>query len=81
MVGFWLSAGAHAEVAGRVNFVSGEVTAIQPDNSKRLLARGDSVNSGERLETGDSGRIQLRLNDGGFLALQPKTVFSLDSYS
>jgi hypothetical protein len=81
MVGFWLSAGAHAEVAGRVNFVSGEVTAIQPDNSKRLLARGDSVNSGERLETGDSGRIQLRLTDGGFLALQPKTVFSLDSYS
>lgn len=80
MIGFWLTGLAWGETAGRVNFVSGDVAAVKPDNTRRMLARGDMVNSGERLETGGKARVQIRFTDGSFLALQPNTVFSLDTY-
>ena len=81
MVAFWLTGLAHGETAGRVNFVTGEAVAVKPDNTRRILTRGDLVNSGERLETGDKARIQIRFTDGSFIALQPNTTFSLDTYT
>ncbi|PTQ88882.1 FecR domain-containing protein [Agitococcus lubricus] len=80
MVAAFVSGHALADVAGRVNFVSGEVSAVASDGSRRSLAKGDLVNSGERLETG-KGRLQIRFTDGSFLSLQPNTVFGLESYS
>lgn len=75
-----LSGQALADTAGRVSFVTGEVAAISNDGGKRLLNKGDLVNSGERLETG-KGRVQIRFTDGSFVSLQPNTVFGLDNYS
>lgn len=80
LIGFLLSGLAWGETAGRVNYVSGEVVAVKADNTRRVLSKGDAVNSGERLETGERSRIQIRFTDGGFLSLQPNTVFSLDTY-
>ena len=71
---------AIAEVAGRVTFVSGQVTAISNDGSKRVLNRGELLNSGERLETG-TGRLQIRFTDGSLMSLQPNAVFGLDNYA
>ncbi len=79
-VGLLLTGQALAETAGRVNFVVGEVSAISSDGSRRILGRGDLVNSGERLETG-KGRLQIRFTDGSFVSLQPNTVFGLDNYT
>ena len=75
-----LSAQAIADVAGRVNFVSGKVEAIAADGSRRTLTKGELVNSGERLET-NKGRVQIRFTDGSFISLQPNTVFGLDNYA
>lgn len=70
---------ALAENAGRVSFVSGSVTAATPDGQSRTLSKGDVINGGDRISTG-SGRIQLRFTDGGFVSLQPNTVFGVDQY-
>lgn len=75
-----LSGQAIAEVAGRVNFVSGKVEAIATDGTRRTLAKGELVNSGERLET-NTGRVQIRFTDGSFISLQPNTVFALNNYA
>ena len=79
-VGLLLTGQVLAETAGRVNFVVGEVSAISSDGSRRVLGRGDLVNSGECLETG-KGRLQIRFTDGSFISLQPNTVFGLDNYA
>jgi hypothetical protein len=80
MVAMTVSGAALAETAGRVNFVTGGVVAVNSDGSKRTLTRGDFVNSGERIET-NKGRVQIRFTDGSFLSLQPDTVFGVDSYT
>ncbi|MCB1660595.1 MAG: hypothetical protein KDI39_20435, partial [Pseudomonadales bacterium] len=62
-----------ADIAGRVNFVSGKVQAVTADGTRRNLVKGELVNSGERLET-NTGRVQIRFTDGSFISLQPNTV-------
>ena len=69
-----------ADIAGRVNFVSGKVQAVTADGTRRNLVKGELVNSGERLET-NTGRVQIRFTDGSFISLQPNTVFNLDQYA
>jgi len=80
LIAYTLSGTALADVAGRVNFVSGNVEVIATDGSRRALVKGELVNSGERLET-NRGRVQIRFTDGSFISLQPNTVFGLDKYS
>ena len=80
LIAYTLSGTALADVAGRVNFVSGNVEAVATDGSRRTLVKGELVNSGERLET-NRGRVQIRFTDGSFISLQPNTVFGLDKYS
>jgi len=79
-IGCILSGTSLADVAGRVNFVSGNVQAVSADGSRRALVKGELVNSGERLET-NRGRVQIRFTDGSFISLQPNTVFGLDKYN
>ncbi|MCC2638523.1 MAG: hypothetical protein K0Q68_2242 [Moraxellaceae bacterium] len=74
-----LSGPALAEVAGRVSFVSGDAIASGADGNSRVLKRGDIINGGDRITT-RAGRLQLRFTDGGFVSLQPNTVFGVDEY-
>ncbi len=71
---------AMAEMAGRVNFVMGTVSAISVDGTKRTLSKSDLVYGGDRLET-DKGRLQIRFTDGSFMSFQPNTIFRLDRYN
>lgn len=74
-----VSGQALGETAGKVSFVIGNVTASSPDGTSRSLRRGDAINGGDRIET-RGGRLQIRFSDGGFVALQPNTVFGVDQY-
>jgi len=74
-----VSGQALGETAGKVSFVIGNVTASTPDGQSRSLRRGDAINGGDRIET-RGGRLQIRFSDGGFVALQPNTVFGVDQY-
>ena len=80
MVATLLCGQTFADVAGRVTFVAGKVTAIGSDGKTRTLTKGELLNSGERLETG-TGRLQIRFTDGSLMSLQPNTVFGLDNYT
>jgi hypothetical protein len=74
-----MSGQALAESAGHISFVYGPVTATSHDGQTRTLHRGDEINGGERITT-NSGRVQIRFTDGGFVALTPNTVFGVDQY-
>jgi hypothetical protein len=68
-----------AEPAGRVLFAAGAPTAISADGSRRELHKGDAVEEGEILVTGD-GRLQLQFKDNALLALYPGTRFQIERY-
>lgn len=68
-----------AETAGRVSFVTGDVTATASNGDTRILRRGDTINGGDKIST-RAGRLQIRFTDGGFVSLQPNSVFGVDEY-
>ena len=70
---------AHA-IAGKVVYSYGQVQAIGADGNTRSLLRGDTVDTGESVNT-QNGRAQIRFTDGGFVALQSNTQYRLDNYN
>jgi hypothetical protein len=70
---------AWAEVAGRVLVAVGDVSAIRAGKSIPLKF-GSEVNAGDTLRTGPTSNAQVRLTDGGIIALRPQSEFRLDDY-
>lgn len=70
---------AWAEVAGRVLVAVGEVSAIRAGKAIPLKF-GSEVDSGDTLHTGATSNAQIRLSDGGIIALRPQSEFRLDDY-
>ena len=70
---------ALAEPVGRVLFAAGNVTATDPAGNMRVLERGNGVEEGDTIATGD-GRLQVEFKDGGYFALPPGTRFRVDRY-
>ncbi|HNL78701.1 MAG TPA: FecR family protein [Accumulibacter sp.] len=66
--------------AARLDFASGNVTAVSAAGAQRGLNKGAEVGSGEAVVTGDGGRAQLRFTDGGMVSLQPGSEFKIDNY-
>lgn len=71
---------AMAANAGLVDFAVGDVNALAADGRARPVTKGMTFESGETIETGDSGRAQLRFTDGAQISLQPKSQFRIDDY-
>ena len=71
--------GVQAAGAGRIDYVSGTVSALAPDGRSRALAKGAEINPGETIDTG-SGRAQVRFSDGAQVSLQPQSQFRVDDY-
>lgn len=66
--------------AGTVMYALGDTSAVASDGSRRALARGDVVAEGDRLETA-AGSLQVRLEDGGLITLQPNSRFVIETYT
>ena len=81
LVAAWLClAGlAFGQEAAAVIFASGNVQIIAADGTVRPAARGNVVNSGDTIETGE-GKAQVRFRDGATMSLQPGTRFRLDDF-
>ena len=58
--------------AGAVNFVAGEPQVVDGSN-RRPLTVGTVVFGGQTIETGPDTEVHVVLDDGGFLAVRPKT--------
>ena len=68
-----------ASPAAKVIYATGEVSAKDAGGTRRAIQRGDFIASGDTVVTGE-GRIQLRLTDGGFVALDPNTAYVIEDY-
>lgn len=65
---------------GKMEFVTGEVSAVNASGQSRTISKGSEIETGDTLKTLD-GRAQIRFSDGGFISLQPYTDFQVEDYS
>ena len=68
-------------IAGHADFVIGNAEAITADGKRRVLAKGSEINSGDAINTALGARVQVRFLDGGYVSLQPDTVFRVDEFN
>ncbi|HXZ53431.1 MAG TPA: FecR family protein [Burkholderiales bacterium] len=76
------AAGAGQAMAnvGRVEFVSGDVTAVSATGQSHALMRGEQLSQGDTIHT-NAGRAQIRFADGAYVSLQPGTEFGIKEYN
>ena len=70
---------AHA-IAGRIQFVAGDVRLALKDGSTRVAQKGDPVNEGDMIVTGANSAAQLKMVDDGLIAVRPDTELRVDAY-
>ena len=71
--------GAEAE-AGKFQFLIGEVKITSASGSERTPIKGDTIHSGDTIQTGPGAIAQIRMTDGGFIAVRADTKMRLDQY-
>ena len=72
-------AGAALGAAGNVQFVIGDVKLIRA-GATQALQKGAEVNEGDRIVTGAGASAQVKMVDGGFIAIRPNTDMGFDTY-
>ena len=65
--------------AGLVQFSVGDVNVKRGD-AVSPLAKGAPVDNGDLVNTGTTGRAQIRFSDGGYLSLAPTTRIAIQRY-
>lgn len=76
-----LSASATAQASvGTVEFVSGDAAIRTATGDRRNAVRGAVLNAGDTVETA-LGRLQMRMADGAYIALQPQSLLRIDEYA
>ena len=71
---------ALAAVAGRVQFVAGDVQILGLHGSSRVATKGTEVHAGETILTGVRGSAQLRMIDNGFISVRSRSELKIDEY-
>ncbi|MFK7888617.1 MAG: FecR domain-containing protein [Gammaproteobacteria bacterium] len=66
--------------AGSAIFVFGKAQVVSSNGTVRSLTKGGAVDEGDRVITGANGRVQIRLRDGGLIALRPATEFEIEAF-
>ncbi len=69
-----------ANLAGKVVFSIGEVSALSVSGKARRLHKGDKVFSGETVVTQKSSLIQLRMIDKGFISVRSRSKFKIEKF-
>jgi hypothetical protein len=72
-------AGAAFGAAGNVQFVIGDAKLISAGTT-RALQKGDAINEGDRVITAANASAQIKMVDGGFIAIRPNTDMGFDTY-
>ncbi|MBI5910579.1 MAG: FecR domain-containing protein [Betaproteobacteria bacterium] len=73
-------AGAAFGVAGNVQFVIGDVKLTTRAGVTRALQKGAEINEGDRVVTAAEASAQIKMVDGGFIAIRPNTDMGFDTY-
>jgi len=75
-----ISDAAWAAVAGRVQFVAGNVHILGVHGSSRVAIKGTEVHAGETILTGLRSSAQLRMIDNGFISVRSRSQLKIDEY-
>lgn len=71
---------AYADTAGYVQFVNGEVQLTTADGKTHRVRKGDAVNEGDTLASAKAASAQIKMQDGGFVAVRSDTQLKFDSF-
>ncbi|MDE2259291.1 MAG: hypothetical protein KGK17_03070, partial [Betaproteobacteria bacterium] len=75
-----LSGNAWPAQAGRVQFVNGEVQVTDAAGQTHSVQKGDAINEGDTLTSAKAASAQIKMQDGGFVAVRPDTQLKFDSF-
>ena len=76
----FFSSTAYAGIAGHTQFVNGSVKIINSAGQERALKKGDAVHESDTLVTAKGGSAQIKMRDGGFIAIRPDSRLRFDSF-
>jgi hypothetical protein len=65
--------------AGGVNFIEGKVAVARKNNRAGYLIKGDNVEIGDKVSTGNGGKAEILLNPGSYLRLGENSTFEFVS--
>ena len=69
-----------ATLAGHVQFTYGDVQVTPLEGAPHPLKKGDAINEGDTVITSLSASAQIKMNDGGFIAVRPNTNLKFDKF-
>lgn len=72
---------AEAGVAGRVQFVAGDVRIVDDKGVQRPMRKGQDVNEGDTVLSGPDGSAQVKMIDGAIVAVRPGTELKVIDYA
>ena len=67
--------------AGGVNYAEGTVSVVRTDGKGGVLLKGDQLEIGDRVTTGEDGRAEILLNPGSYLRLGENSSFEFKTTS
>lgn len=70
----------YAAVAGHVQFVYGAAQLTTEAGKTRVIEKGDAVYEGDTLTTAPTASAQVRMEDGGFIAVRPDSKLKFDTF-
>lgn len=74
------SSAAFAGVAGYTQFVNGQVQITNSAGQTRALQKGDAVHESDTVITAKGASAQIKMRDGGFIAIRPDSQLKFDSF-
>lgn len=83
---FWIvtmlviSQAAYASVAGHVQFVNGNVQIANAAGQVHQAQKGDAVSEGDTLTSAPGATAQIKMQDGGFVAVRADTKMKFDQF-
>lgn len=72
---------ANANTAGQFQAVVGSVQLTGKDGALRAAQKGGELLEGDKIVTGDNALAQIKLTDGGYIAVRANTELVMDQYS
>lgn len=69
-----------AERVASVEYSKGAVSALDPQGSPRLIARGSELFTGDLIETASQSFAIVKFDDGTLMTLRPGTQFRIDDF-
>lgn len=80
IIGVSASANVWSAQAGLVQFVSGYVELVPVVGGAHAVHKGDPVNEGDTIISAKAASAQIKMLDGGFVAVRPDTQLKFDSF-